>query len=200
MNGRTREGIFRGAVAQPTLRLDAGSAATNASGQPLAGVTFRHFEDPVFAGEDFAVIATAAGRAVTPENDHGIWVASQGGMRLIARTGSIAPGTPGPGTPGARFRSFDSVAMPGPGLVLFRGKLRQKSDRISTEGVWVYEQGFLFFRAKPRPESDRVGDANDEGLWLWSSGGSTRLVLREGQVFHWGASPRQLLSFRVLAP
>ena len=35
--------------------------ATDANGDPVSGVTFKSFREPVFAGEDFAVLATVKG-------------------------------------------------------------------------------------------------------------------------------------------
>lgn len=123
-------GIFSGPIGTPTLRLRTGETATDAAGAPITGVKFLSFRAPVFAGGDFAALATVTGtRVVSLVNDTGLWVNASGTLRGIARAGSPAPGA---GT--AKFLSLTSVAMPSAGTVFFTGKLIAP---ITTDtGLW----------------------------------------------------------------
>lgn len=114
-------GIFSGPVGAPALRLktNVANGVTDAAGAPVVGLKFASFRAPVFAGADFAVIATVKGTKVVPlVNDTGLWVNAGGTLRGIARAGTAAPGA---GT--TKFLSLSSVAMPAPGTVFFTAKL-----------------------------------------------------------------------------
>ncbi len=123
-------GIFSGPVGAPVLRLKTGEPATDADGAAVAGVTFKSFRTPVFAGGDFAIPATIKGtRVVSLVSDTGVWVNAGGTLRGIAREGNAAPGA---GT--AKFVAFTSVAMPAPGMVFFTGKLAASTTKDI--GLW----------------------------------------------------------------
>jgi len=114
-------GIFSGPVGAPVLRLKTNvvDSVTDAAGAPVTGLKFASFRTPVFAGGDFAAIATVKGTRVVPlVNDTGLWVNAGGTLRGIARAGAVAPGA---GT--TKFSAFSSVAMPAPGTVFFTAKL-----------------------------------------------------------------------------
>lgn len=123
-------GIFSGPIGAPALRLRTGETATDAAGAAVTGVTFQSFRAPVFAGGDFAMLATVKGTRVVPlVNDTGLWVNASGTLRGIARTGSVAPGA---GT--AKFLAITSVAMPTAGTVFFTGTLVAPLTKDS--GLW----------------------------------------------------------------
>ena len=126
----TYDAIFSGPLGEPVLRLRTGAFATNASGAPIRGVTFASFEQPVFAGQNFAFKGKITGSGVTPENADGLWVSDSGVLRLIARDSAYAPGTGG-----GRYRSLDSVVMPGPKVVFFTATLFD-----GTRGLWAWRQ------------------------------------------------------------
>jgi hypothetical protein len=134
--GRIREGsatydaIFSGPLGQPELRLRTGAFATNALGATMRTATFASFEQPVFAGENFAFKGKIIGRGVTPENARGIWVYDAGVGRLIARESS-----PAPNANGGRFRTLESVAMPDPSAVFFAATLDN-----GARGLWAWRK------------------------------------------------------------
>jgi hypothetical protein len=88
-------GIWSQASGALTLSARAGQQAAGAA----SGVVFRAFTEdfapsaPAFggAGTDFA--ATLSGSAVTGSNSSGVWGRNAGGLQLLARSGSQAPGT-----------------------------------------------------------------------------------------------------------
>jgi subtilisin family serine protease len=129
--GAAFHAIFAGPLAAPTLQLKTGQSVTNAEGAAIAGVSFKAFRTPVFAGEDFAVTATMRGRAVTTANDTGIWVYSAGTLRQVAREGRTAPGAAD-----ANFVAFTSLAMPSPDSVFFTGTLTAPTG--TRNGLWVW--------------------------------------------------------------
>jgi hypothetical protein len=128
-------GIFSGNVGAPVLRVRSDDAARDAAGATMPSLHFKTFRQPVFAGDNYAFIATLAGPGVNRANGTGIWLGEgASSLRLVARSGSSAPGTNG-----ATFKAFTSMAMPG------------------AEN--------LFFIAKLKPERGVVTSANDTGLW-----------------------------------
>lgn len=124
-------GVFSGPIGAPALRLRTSEPATDAAGAPLNGVTFASFRTPVFAGPDFAVLATVKGtRVVSLVNDTGLWVNSGGALRGIARAGTAAPGAGS-----AKFLAITSFAMPAPGTLFFTAKL-SGATTATDFGLW----------------------------------------------------------------
>lgn len=123
--------IFSGPLdGTPVLRLKKGESATDATGTALDRVSFASFRTPVFAGGEFAVPATVAGKGVVSlVNDTGLWVSAGGTLRGIARAG-----TPAPGVSPAKFLAITSVAMPSADAVFFTATLSGAGTKNS--GLW----------------------------------------------------------------
>ncbi len=129
--GRSFHGIFTGPILAPTLRLRTGEPVRDANGAAMAGVVFKSFREPVYAGDDFAVAATVHGAHVGAGNDTGLWVGKPGTLRQIALEGAAAPGAEP-----AKFKAFTSLAMPAPGVVFFTAKLTAPAAKDM--GLWVW--------------------------------------------------------------
>lgn len=85
-------------------------------------------------------------------NDMGVWSNSGGSLALTAREGDNAPGCPS----GAVFSAFTQIALP--------------------------DQGGVVMFAKLRPNPGVVTSANDTGIWAVDTGGTLRLIAREGDL------------------
>ena len=105
------------------------------------GSFFRSFGPPAF--NDAAQVAFTAElvneNGVVEYPDHvGIWAEHNGSLRLVARSGSQAPGTPD----GVSFNDFNTsdspeVTMDGAGNIAFFGYLRGESVNAGNEtGIW----------------------------------------------------------------
>jgi hypothetical protein len=131
--GVSFHGIFSGPIDAPVLRLRTGEIARDAIGAGVNGVTFQSFREPVFAGDDFAVMATLKGPHVSTGNRNatGIWVGQSGLPKEIARQGTAAPGAGG-----AKFAAFTSLAMPAPDAVFFTARLT--APVAKDVGLWVW--------------------------------------------------------------
>jgi hypothetical protein len=127
--GRVFHGIFAGPFNHLALRLRTGEPVPDENGDLLPRSSFAHFRDPVLAGEDFAVQATAqqpgSGRRT------GIWIGQgDGPVKRIALEGTVAPGTE------SEFKAFTSLAMPAPGVVFFSARL--EAPTWNDFGLWVW--------------------------------------------------------------
>jgi uncharacterized delta-60 repeat protein len=122
-------GIFSGPLFSPSLHLKVGDTATDANGATTAGVTFKSFREPVFAGDGFAVLATVAG--ASKASDTGLWESDGATLREVAREGVAAVGGDG-----AKFKAFISYAMPAPEVVFFTAKLG--SPAATDMGLWAW--------------------------------------------------------------
>ncbi len=134
--GRTINGIFTGKPGAPLLRVSAGQAATDANGKALKDTVFSVFQQPVFAGNEFAFAANVTGNNVGLANDRGIWIGDATGLHAVARTNNAAPGTIGD-----RFSAFTYIAMPVPGVVFFLAKLQSSGKDVTAttdSGLWVW--------------------------------------------------------------
>jgi hypothetical protein len=133
----SRQGVFVGTAQESAMRLGTGDAVADENGGILAGLTFKRFFDPVFAGDNFAIPATISGGGVTPQSDSGVWISEGDQLRAIARENGLANGVPG-----GRFATFHSILMPNPTVVLFTAKLRgTASDQSSGLFSWTSEGG-----------------------------------------------------------
>jgi uncharacterized delta-60 repeat protein len=126
------QGIFLGSLPAPNLRIRTGDNATDGSGAIVEELRFTTFREPVFAGDDFAVVAGLSGRHIRAGNDSGIWKSEEGLVREIAREGAVAPGSNN-----AKFKSFVSIAMPAPAVVFFTAKLSLPTRNL---GLWVWTE------------------------------------------------------------
>lgn len=121
------QGIFFGPLREPALKLKAGDPIGDAASTPVAAVRFKSFREPVFAGDQFAVLAAAKGRGTGAGNDTGVWFHDSEDVIEVAREGANAPGT------SAKFEAFTSLAMPVPDVVAFVATLTNKKI-----GLWMW--------------------------------------------------------------
>jgi uncharacterized protein YjbI with pentapeptide repeats len=100
-----------------------------------------------------AFLAFVTGDGVDPSNDQGIWSEGSGGLALVARNGTPAPGTPS----GVTFREFifAAVAFNSMGRTTFKGFLTGEGvDDSNDEGIWFESSGTLALvarRGSPAP-------------------------------------------------
>lgn len=146
--GAAFSGIFSGPLQEPALRLKTGEVATDVNGAAIPGVTFKTFREPLFADNDFAVVATVTG--VASATDTGIWYHDGAVLRVIAREGDLAPGAGG-----AKFKSFTSVSMPEAGVVFFTAKVSSPAPLDTGMWIWTSNNGVLI--------AVRKGDEVDVG-------------------------------------
>lgn len=144
------QGIFHGAPTAPKLALRTGDGVTDATGAPVSNVTFKSFREPVFSCDEFAVLATVKGTGVKTANDTGIWFGEEGGLREVAREGTVAAGT------SVKFKAFTSLAMPSPGVVCFVAALAAPAAKDMGLWVWTPDDGLRL--------ALREGDAVDVGI------------------------------------
>lgn len=79
---------------------------------------------------------------VSDANDNGIWTEGGGTLRLVAREGFHAPGTPS----SARFRGFNAPILNNAGQVAFWGQLRGGPGGVTIDnnhGIWSERSGPL---------------------------------------------------------
>lgn len=149
-SGAGKRGIFLGvgSVFEPV------ALAGQSTGIP--GTTFSVFSDPVLGPETGAIAFTASlGGAVQPtEKDTLWWKPSSEPLRLVARAGTHAEGTPS----GALWKTFFGIGLSG--------------------GA----NGAPLFIATLAPGAGGVTNSNDTGLWAVDSYGSLHLIVREGSV------------------
>lgn len=130
-------------------------AQTGAAAPGAAGATFAALGDPVCNNhEDVAfggILRLATGLA-TPATMNGVWATSGGTLGLIARAGSLAPGTGG-----ATFAAFGAVGLSDNGGAIVSATLTD--SRIL--GVTM---------------------ANNAGVWEGPTGAALTLMLRTGEL------------------
>lgn len=145
-----------------------------------AGATFTGFTDPVYNAHEKVAFrgALSGGDTVrTPLNNSiGIWSNSGGTLRLVARLGTQAPGTP----TGATFASFLQYALPDQGGVLLLAALKTGSTTA--------------------PDPGGTTAANNLGIWAVDTAGDLRLIVRKGDVHPETGSVITGLSFLPAAP
>lgn len=170
------KGIFAGTMAAPVAIALTGASAPDTLGGPKKGTAYASFRDPLLTDDGREVfLATLSGNAVSATNSQGIYsnLFGYGPALELARTGAVAPGAP----TGARWKAFVSVAAVGKGTA---------SDRA------------LAFTATLVEGLGGVTSANDLGLWIATSAGTT-LALREGTSVTWLGKKRKVKSFAALA-
>jgi hypothetical protein len=99
--------------------------------------------------------ASLQGDPSNPINNFGIWVGDADLLRLVARTGDPAPGTPA----GIRFASFGGAPLDSSGSVAFGAKL--VGDGIVTAndfGIWAEDAGVLVLVARKGTQAPGTPD------------------------------------------
>jgi hypothetical protein len=129
---------------------------SHAPGTP-GGTRFEHFGFPVFnADDDVAfrgVLRAGFGDVgLNTENGEGIWAGDPHILRLVARAGSQAPGTP----TGAVFGAF------------------------APTGPVLNAAGWTAFESELKIGVGGVTANNDIGIWAEDRTGALRLIIREG--------------------
>jgi hypothetical protein len=112
--GVTGAGIFRGSM----LLVAEGDAAASRTGEPLFGVTFKAFQNPVASPGGVAFVAKLTGNGVNAKTDTALYYRTGGFLAMVAREGQAMPGATG-----SQLASITSAAVDG-GTVLLTGKLR----------------------------------------------------------------------------
>jgi hypothetical protein len=130
----TNTGIWSQDASGLTIVARKGSPAPGAG----AGVNFAFLFTPNFndAGRT-AFPAELVGAGVTAANDMGIWAEKAGGLTLMVRTGSAAPGTPA----GVVYDQLPiaSVRLNSAGQIAFRGFLTGPgvTQNVNRIGIWA---------------------------------------------------------------
>jgi|GEM_PF-1145811 len=138
-------------------------ARTGDTAPGIDGAIFNAFKDPLNAPDcaDVAFVGTVKGGGATTANNDGLWFQPDfAPLTLIAREGDDAPA---PGSPGAKWKSFSSVALAGGETgPLFTAFLQKGAQGTAGPGG--------------------ITGANDFGLYCtdYDTGAVTELV-REGQ-------------------
>ena len=139
---------------------------------PGAGFSiFSNLGDPVYNSADHVGFlgALQLGGAVTPSNFLGVWSDASGFLSLVARTGSVAPGTKTALNPaGAKFISFSRIVLP--------------------------DLGRLTILA-----SARVGSLVKQGVWIGNTQGQLKLLFRAGGTLKLSGVTRTISSFTTLS-
>jgi hypothetical protein len=178
------------------------------SGQPApgapSGVNYLFFSPFSLALNDAGqtvYVAFLAGSGVDLTNDASVWSEGSGSLRLVAREGSPAPGTPS----GVNFQSFGRTVLNDAGQTAFNAQLTGGGLNFA-EGIWSERSGSFRLVARegsPTPNlpgvnfisigsvvlnnagqtafpADITGNIGFSGS-IWSEGsGSLRLVARDG--------------------
>jgi hypothetical protein len=99
------------------------------------GVTIGAMREAILNGVDKAAyIASVEGPGVTSNNTYGVWSEANGGPRLVARQGNVAPGV----TDGAAFKFFEALAMNRQGQAAFYGTLMGTGVTTTNDnGLWA---------------------------------------------------------------
>lgn len=133
-------GIWSGSAPSPGLLAREGD---HAPGTP-DGTSFNFFslgfhQPPLLNNLGQTVFpASLRGDEVTPDNDTGIWIGTQDGLRLVARTGFQAPDAPD----GVHFSELRGPDVNDAGHVAFAALLDTGSS-IQDGGVWRQRDGNL---------------------------------------------------------
>ena len=136
----------------------------------LPGLTIAASDAPVYNDvEDIASVVTLAGSGLTSANNRAIIFKEEGSApSLIARLGDTPPGVP----PGARWKSFLSLAIPGNKGPLFLATMVSGTGGVTT--------------------------ANDLGLWAVDNAGTLRLVVRESDTINVEGLSKTVRTFTAL--
>jgi hypothetical protein len=136
----------------------------NQAPQAPPDAVFETFNDPVVndAGHiSFAATLRIGSGGVEDPNSSGIWAGPPDNLRLVARQGSQAPGTPA----GAKFGTL----------------LLHSLNRVGQSAFWTALQS----------GDGGVTSHNDFGIWAEDRSGALRLIIREGDVIDVDDGPQQ---------
>jgi hypothetical protein len=116
-----------------------------------------------------AVFAYVTGSGVDPSNDNGIWSEGSGSLKLVARSGSPAPGT----SSGVNFQDFvfPPVDINNAGQIAFQAALIGNGvDQTNDDGIWSDRSGTLELvarRGSPAPGTASGVDFDAFSLSSW---------------------------------
>jgi hypothetical protein len=159
ITGSNDTGLWYGQPGSVQLLVREGDAAPGIG----PGATFTGFTEPYFNAAGQAVFQGSA-KATETTASSGIWKHSDNGLELIARGEGNPPGTPS----GARFGSFNNIALNASGQVAFASTLvRPIPDRMGN---------------LPPGDFGGVNETNDTGIWATDAAGVLRLIVREGDL------------------
>ncbi len=141
-------GIWSEGAGSLSLVARAGSPAPGAG----AGVEyFRFFTPKINDAGQTAFSASLAGTGVGRTNFAGLWSEGSGSLNLVARAGSVVPGTPA----GATFSTFSfsgttfNPVLNNAGQTVFRASLTGTNvDTTNNEGIWSERSGSLSLVAR----------------------------------------------------
>jgi hypothetical protein len=163
-------GVFRATSSGLGQLAKEADLARGSDGEVLENVRYKNFADPIAGPTGTAAFtATLQGAGVTTTNQSGVWLANKDtGVRLLARTGDVAPG-------GGRWSDFESLVFPdGP------------------------ESGPIFTARLAINSAENVTRQSSRGLWAVDSSGMLQLLLRTGDAVASGGSDRVVKSFSAL--
>ena len=172
------------------------------------------------AGETaFSGLVTGSG--VNTSNNSGIWSGDAGGLALVARGGSPAPGT------SATYGSFRNPVLNDSGQTAFQSSLTGGGVTLSNNfGIWSEGSGSLALVAREGDVAPGTGSAeysrfdflvlndagqtafqgvlalggdvnssNDRGIWAQNSAGVLELIAREGDLLEVAPGDSRTVSF-----
>jgi hypothetical protein len=125
-----------------------------------------------------AFLARLYGTKDAPNDDSGIWTEQSGVLRLVAREGSNAPGTPG----GSVFDRLNPPTLGDQGQVAYVGFLREGSGDVvadNSQGIWLDRDGIPSLVARA---GDLAAGASGEAVFRSFNdpvlGGSDHIAFR----------------------
>jgi len=151
--------LWRGAGGNGTVLARESEHAPGAE----AGVNFRDFIHPHIKGAGhLAIQATLEGPGVDSTNDTGLWTTDYSGtLKLVARTGSQAPGA----DPDAKFDVFGySDELNDLGMIAFRAELTGTNvDSTNNTGLWAHDGEHLRLIAREGDPKPQIGPGVELG-------------------------------------
>ncbi len=183
-------GLFAGTPTRAIAKT--GDAAPDATGSPLAGVTFKAFKDPVIAADGSIAFLAKLGGATT-NDDIALFSNAGGTVRLVARENATLPGTP----EGSQLRSIASASISSASTVV-ETVASTSNIQFGGSDVWVVFTGSLRIGAAGAAGPGGVTRTDDTGAWRWkASTGTVTAIAREGSTLG-GVSTSAVKSFRLL--
>ncbi len=157
-----------------------GQTAPDANGTPVDGATFTFFEAPVLDEEGrVGFLASLAGAEINSANNHGVYLASEGILRCVARTGDdVSLGVfPNRSGEAGRFKSFQSIA-------LNEGNLLVAATLVGADG---------------RKGQGGITSKTNTGIWSYREGASGMPVVQKGAITE-AAGAQFVKSYFMLNP
>ncbi len=204
VNTRLIDGIWRGEPGSPRLLVRSGTAVPGLSADTL----FQFISFPISNAAGVTAFGSSfTGPNIDKTNDHGLWlIDEQDQLRLVARTGTAAPGT------SADLEEFwRSTLSSNNGHLAWGGPLAGPGvDASNRYGIWANDGGITRLvartgQATPQAPAgtrfdlidpiaiandgsvvfkgsligERIDNTNNKGIW-WEVGGEIRLFVRAG--------------------